>query len=824
MQTDLDVPLGDAPISTPDRRVRVFVSSTMRELADERRAVRDAVVGLRLTPILFETGARHHPPRELYRAYLAQSDVFVGIYWQQYGWVAPEESVSGLEDEYLLSGAKPKLIYVKSAEHRDTRLEDLLDRVRNDDGVAYKHFDHVDELADLVADDLAVLLTERFTARTGPVTPALRPGRIPTPSVPIVGRASELERVTALLEQPSVRLVTLLGPSGMGKTRLALELASEIRDAPSSRFDGVWFVDLTPVVDPAQVLETIGAALGVHTESRSSLIDVMAERLAGKSALLVLDNFEQVLGAAPALAELLTACPGVSALITSRSVLHLRGELEITVAPLGTPRAESSDLPAVAHTSAVQLFVSRARQVRPDFTLTAQNAGAVAELCRRLDGMPLAIELAASHLRILSPSALLARLGKHLSASLDLRSGSLDLPDRQRTLRATLSWSYSLLSEPEQLLLERLSVFTDSWTLESAEAVGAADGLEVLEGLSTLVAQSLVFPSPRSADEPRFGMLDTIRAYARERLADRGEIDSTRDALTQYLLQFAHTAGRALDGPDNKIWVARIDDELPDLRSESERAIRNNQPATVIGLSAPLFSYWWSHGLLTSMNVLAEAAAALPAQPTLPPEAAVSLLFARGMFRLSSGRSTEAEPFLRELLAGDVQGIERLRALALVGLGLIRAGSGTAGAAELVDQGIAVFRSRNDNWGLAFALSARGQIALLHGEQTSATAMHQEGLQIAGKIANDHLQAQLLDQLGVDALADFDIIAARTHLTAAAEIHQRLRDQEGSAYCIDGFAAIAIGQGRFEVAGRLLGPPHTPARSSVSRSGRPCRP
>src|ERR1700712_4917508 len=282
-------------------------------------------------------------------------------------------------------------------------------------------------------------------------------------------------------------------------------------------------------------------------------------------------------------------------------------------------------------------------------------------------------------------------------------------------------------------------------------------------------------------------------------------MEGTLDRLTVYLLTFAEAAGRALDGPDNGAWVSRIDDELPDLRWASERAVRADQPATVIGLSAPLFTYWWSHGLLTAMNVLAEAAAELPSASALRPEAAASLLFARGVFRLSSGRSAEAEPFLDRLLAGSADGVERFHALALVGLGLVHAGASVAGAGDLVDQGIAIFRSREDNWGLAFALSARGQIAMLDGDQASATALHSEGLQIAEKIANDPLRAQLLDQLGVDALADFDIVNARERLTAAAEIHERLRDQEGSAYCIDGFAAIAIGQGRFDVAGRLLG-------------------
>jgi hypothetical protein len=217
-----------APL-TPDRRVRVFISSTLQELATERKAARDAVTRLRLTPVMFELGARPHPPRELYRAYLAQSDVFVGIYWRRYGWVAPGEPVSGLEDEYLLSGDRPKLIYVKAADDREPRLEALLHRVQADDRAAYKPFDRAEELADLVADDLAVLLTERFAAPAGlsaGPSPGLRAGHLPVPTTGLVGRDAEVAVVIDLLARPDVRMVTVAGPGGIGKTRLALEVAT----------------------------------------------------------------------------------------------------------------------------------------------------------------------------------------------------------------------------------------------------------------------------------------------------------------------------------------------------------------------------------------------------------------------------------------------------------------------------------------------------------------------------------------------------------------------------------------------------------------------
>lgn len=238
---------GRGRIATPDRRVRVFVSSTLEELAQERRAARAAISGLRLTPVMFELGARPHPPRELYRAYLAQSDVFVGIYWQRYGWVAPGESVSGLEDEYLLSGDRPKLIYVKApAVDREQRLTELLHRVQADDRASYKVFADAAELTSLVSDDLAVLLTERFTARQPEAPPGLRPARLPVPPTAMIGRDGDREELVARL-RGNARLVTVTGPGGVGKTRLALDVAAALANGTA---EGVWFVDLAPAPAP----------------------------------------------------------------------------------------------------------------------------------------------------------------------------------------------------------------------------------------------------------------------------------------------------------------------------------------------------------------------------------------------------------------------------------------------------------------------------------------------------------------------------------------------------------------------------------------------
>src|SRR5690242_594671 len=507
-------------INTPDQRLRGCVSSALEELAAERRAVRDAVTRRRLVPVMFELGARPHPPREVYRAYLAQSQVFIGIYWQRYGWVAPGERISGLEDEYLLSAGLPRLLYVKTpAPDREPRLAELLARIRDEGVVSYQRFTDPAELRRLVENDLAVLLSERFTltrpAGSGPPGDAVpAAGALPVPPTPLVGREHEIAAVEALLRSDGVRLVTLTGPGGSGKTRLAVEVARRLRPGFA---DGVRFIELASVTSADLVPGAIAAGLGLNTSGgrlRADLVSYLRRRL-----LLVLDNFEQVADAAPLLAGLLAAAPGLTILVTSRSMLRLSGEHEFPVPPLPVPPAGAArDAAAAGQFAAVRLFTERAQAVAPGFRLTGQNVGAVAEICRRLDGLPLAIELAAARVRLLPPQALLARLGDRMGV---LTGRPRDLPERARTLQNTLDWSFALLLPGEQALFACLGVFAGMFGLPAAEAVwgdagapGRADpsGL-VIDILNALVDSSLVEAETRG-DEPQFGLLETIREYA----------------------------------------------------------------------------------------------------------------------------------------------------------------------------------------------------------------------------------------------------------------------------------------------------------------------
>ena len=800
---------GSPLIRTPDQRVRVFVSSTLQELAAERAAARTAITRLHLTPVMFELGARPHAPRQLYRAYLAQSEVFVGIYWQQYGWVAPGEEVSGLEDEYLLSGDRPKLIYVKAAADRQPRLTEMIARVEADDRASYKPFGNAGDLAELLADDLAVLLTERFARPVPSQAPDRRPLPLPVPPTPIIGREDEIAAVTTLLRDPQVQLVTLLGPGGIGKTRLAIEVARRMLDASGpAGLDGSSFIDLAAVRDAAGWPQAVTAALGIRPEGTRPVLDLLIDRLQGRLLLLVLDNVEQLVAAAADLGTVLAACPELTVLVTSRIALRLRGEHEVPLAPLPTPPAgPGADSATIERSAAVRLLVARARQVRPDFAVTAGNAAAVAELCRRLDGIPLALELAAAQLRLLTPAALLRRLGSGLDRSLDLAASTVDTPDRQRTLRATIQWSYSLLGEPERVLLARLSVFAGAWTVEASDAVGTVDGdLDAIDTLASLLAQSLILTDESDPAEPCFRMLNTIRVFAGEQLADRGETDATIARLTGYMVRVVETVRDALQGPEHRVVSERLDRQRDEIRSAIDWALGTDDAETVARLLASLFIYWWSRGLLPMTHVLAERAAALPSAATLTPSASAFLLGARGMPMLMTGRPAEAEPLLlRALETATSAGNRRLQGYALLGLGGALVHRAVGEACQRLDEAAAVFRDVADQWGLALTLSTRGQLALLAGEAAVARRMHEEALAAAQAIDNHQLQAQILDMLGLDAATAGDMAAARHHYAAAAELHIGLLDYEGSSYGLSGFAALALAQGRAPAAARLIG-------------------
>ena len=408
-----------ARVLTPDQRLRIFVSSTMQELAAERVAARAAIEALQLTPVLFDLGARPHPPRTLYQAYLEQSHIFLGIYWQSYGWVGPDQDISGVEDEFRHSAGMPRLLYVKEpAEQREPRLQELIREFQREAAFSYQKFATADDLRQLIPRDLVILMTERFeTADDARLAPA---SSVPAPRTSFVGRAAELAQLQELLSREDVRLVTLSGPAGIGKSRLAIEGARRLGDRYP---DGVVFVPLEGIADASLVVPTIATAIGIR-EVGTGPFEALVAYLRVRSMLLVLDNFEHVIAAAPVVSSILEQAAGLKIIVTSRELLRVRGEHELPVPTLS------------AEDDGVALFSERATAARHSFELVAADVPVVVQICQQLDGVPLAIELAAPRMRLLTPEQLLERLRERVDFV-----GPRDAPARQQTLDAAIAWS-----------------------------------------------------------------------------------------------------------------------------------------------------------------------------------------------------------------------------------------------------------------------------------------------------------------------------------------------------------------------------------------------
>jgi len=491
----------------------------------------------------------------------------------------------------------------------------------------------------------------RQAASTPSEPDANTPDGLPTQPTAFIGREHAVEAVRARLLDPETRLLTLTGPGGVGKTRLSLQAAAAARPAFA---DGVAFVPLAPISDPDLVLSTIARTLDVGEAPGQAIGDTLAASLRGKRMLLVLDNFEQVLLAGTPLMALLASAPDVKALVTSRSLLHVRGERVYPVSPLTVPTPPLPPLEALSQYEAVRLFIARAQDAQPDFVVTNETAPAVAEICARLDGLPLAIELAATRTRLLSPDALLARLSNRLKV---VTGGSHDLPERQQTLRAAIDWSYSLLDPGEQALFARLAVFVGGRTLEAVEAVCDADGglpFDALDGVESLLDKSLLRREVGANGEPRLVMLETIHEYARERLFANGEATRCERTHALYYLALVEKAAPHLDGSEQEVWFARLEEEHDNIRAALRWARDTGENAVGLRIVAATGQFWefrgyWAEGRRQAEVILA----ANPARDTSDDHvrARAEVLRAAGFLALRQTAWGAAEAFMEEGLS-----------------------------------------------------------------------------------------------------------------------------------------------------------------------------
>ena len=628
---------------------------------------------------------------------------------------------------------------------------------------------------------------------------------LPHQATPLVGRGREVEAVCATLRRPEVRLLTLFGPPGIGKTRLSIHAASLLLDDFP---DGVWFVPLAAITDPDLVPYAITQALELRGATDESMPERLRTYLQGKHLLLLLDNFEQVVKAAPLLSDLLAHSPGVKMLVTSRELLQLYGEHDYPVPPLSLPDLDRlPDLAALSDYEAIELFLQRAQAVNPGFQLTDRNAPAVAEICLRLDGLPLAIELAAARVLVLQPEDLLARLKSRLTL---LKGGARNLPERQRTLQAAIDWSYNLLEPAEQTLFRRLGIFVDGYTLEAVEEVCATGdleslGLDTLDGVASLVGKSLLQrqESTGAHDDgrsQRFFMLETLREYARQKLEEAGELDAAADRHLHYYLRFAETAEQGLRGNEQLRWMQRVDTEVNNLRAALEWSLsRDDLVQNGLRMAPALGRYWQTKGYLSEGRDWCEqllSKAEQTGQSELSIER-VKALRTLAFMVFEQGNFIEARSILEQCLEmSRALGYDWGVASALNGLGPVALWLGEYDLSlSLIQEALAIFRRLGDKPSASNTLTLSGTILMLKGEYRAAQVPLDESLAISRELGSDLGITSTLSELGSVAFHLGDNDRARALLEESLGLARELGVDWVIAKVIARLGTIALRQG-----------------------------
>ena len=636
------------------------------------------------------------------------------------------------------------------------------------------------------------------------------PQTLPVPATPLLGRQREVDAVVDLLRRSDVRLVTLTGPAGVGKTRLAVQV---IEDTAEAFDDGTCFVELADLRDPDKVPAAIAEALSLHETPGHSPVDRLMAHLQGKHLLLVLDNFEHVAPVAPLLARLVAAAPRLKVLVTSRARLRVRAEHEFVVPPLALPNVRSGsrhteDVEQLLRYAAIELFVQRARAAGSSFTLAPANASAVVGICRRLDGLPLAIELAASRTKVLPVSALLERLERRLPI---LTNGAPDLPERLRTMRTALDWSYELLSPKAQAVFRKLAACVGGCSLEAAQAIAGADlssSDELLECIAVLVDHSFVSVREDAEGEPRISLLEVIREYGLERLANSLDLEQVSERHAEYCLQLAESASPHLIGsPQQSAWLQRLDQERGNMLAALEWARERAAYHVGVRLAAALGPFWYFRGYFSEARQWIDTFLAATATAANPDPSRIWLLYGAGKLAIEQGDYGRVSEVADEALAraqdlGNAFGMSQ--ALELQGTAARLQGDALGGRA-LLEQALHWGRRAGDRGQLERVLFGLGHTARDVGDSVRAELAFEELLAASREDGPPHGTARVLLSLGQVALERADHERAGIRYREALEVFVKLGDPSGLASCLEGLATLARRGGDLQRTARIAG-------------------
>jgi predicted ATPase/DNA-binding XRE family transcriptional regulator len=690
------------------------------------------------------------------------------------------------------------------AEKADLSAKGISDLERGERRRPYPHTVRaLAEALELPKEERASLLAtvpRRESFRAAATTASVSEYVLQVPSTPLVGRERELEVIKASLHRPEVRLLTLTGTGGVGKTRLALEA---VRESAQHFPDGSVVVALASLSSPDLVIATVVWSLGLRETKSQSSHEVLSTYLRDKQLLLVLDNLEHVLAAAPEVAELMEVCPDLCVLVTSRAPLHLRGEHEYPVPPLTLPAStKSPEIEDVSNSASGRLFVERAKEASPTFELTAENAGAVASICRRLAGLPLALELAAAKATFLDPVTMLSRLEQALSTG-----WARDLPERQRTIRASLDWSYNLLDGPQQQLFGRLSVFSGGFTLEAAEAVGAAreeDGSgNVLDLLGRLVDQSLVVRS-LTEGASRYGMLEPVRQYALERLEESGKAGEARRRHVQFFLALAEQAEPEIKGQDQVEWLDRLEADNGNMSAAIGRSLEAGDALTVARFGWALGMYWvmrlrQGEGRLWMEQVVSSSD--LPAKMRGRIRWALSVcMYGFGDDRRLQRLAEEGVVLSREARDRFGEGL----ALGIHGFAALQLGE-LDQATRLLEESLEIFREQRDAWASAHVLNHLAVVPLRQEDYPRAVGYAEEALALTHRTGDRFAANISLNLLAQAAWASGEHRLADRYLREALVDAYEIRAWMDAAYCVQGLAAAAGERDEQQRAAQMLG-------------------